>query len=213
MASAIAKVDLTPLSITTRPAARLAQLLGGLVLYGGSLALMVRAGIGLAPWDVLHQGLATRLGWSFGAVTALTGVLVLAAWFPLRERPGIGTVLNVVIVAVSVDAGLAAVPPAESLPWQASMLVSGVVLNGLATASYVGARLGAGPRDGLMTGWHARTGWPLRRVRTIIELAVVIVGWFLGGTVGPGTVLYAVAIGPLTQVFLPRVAVSSRERG
>lgn len=209
MPSSTAQVDLTPLSITTRPGARLAQLVVGLVAYGSSLALMVRAEIGLAPWDVLHQGLAARLGWSFGAVTALTGVAVLAAWFPLRERPGVGTVLNVVLIAVSVDAVLAAVPPASSLTWRASLLVIGVVLNGLATATYVGARLGAGPRDGLMTGLHARTGWPLRRVRTLIELAVVIVGWLLGGTVGVGTVLYAVAIGPLTQFFLPRVAVSA----
>lgn len=211
MASSTAQVDLTPLSITTRPGARLAQLVVGLVTYGSSLALMVRAESGLAPWDVLHQGLAARLGWSFGAVTALTGVAVLAAWFPLRERPGVGTVLNVVLIAVSVDAVLAAVPPVGSLPWRASLLVIGVVLNGLATATYVGARLGAGPRDGLMTGLHARTGWPLRRVRTLIELAVVIVGWLLGGTVGVGTVLYAVAIGPLTQFFLPRVAVSARQ--
>ena len=211
MASSTAHVDLTPLSITTRPGARLAQLVVGLVAYGSSLALMVRAEIGLAPWDVLHQGLAARLGWSFGAVTALTGVAVLAAWFPLRERPGVGTVLNVVLIAVSVDAVLAVVPPASSLPWRASLLVIGVVLNGLATATYVGARLGAGPRDGLMTGLHARTGWPLRRVRTLIELAVVIVGWLLGGTVGAGTVLYAAAIGPLTQFFLPRVAVSDRQ--
>lgn len=209
MPSSTAQVDLTPLSITTRPGARLAQLVVGLVAYGSSLALMVRAEIGLAPWDVLHQGLAARLGWSFGAVTALTGVAVLAAWFPLRERPGVGTVLNVVLIAVSVDAVLAAVPPASSLTWRASLLVIGVVLNGLATATYVGARLGAGPRDGLMTGLQARTGWPLRRVRTLIELAVVIVGWLLGGTVGVGTVLYAVAIGPLTQFFLPRVAVSA----
>lgn len=211
MASSTTHVDLTPLSITTRPGARLAQLVVGLVAYGSSLALMVRADIGLAPWDVLHQGLAARLGWSFGAVTALTGVAVLAAWFPLRERPGVGTVLNVLLIAVSVDAVLAVVPPASSLPWQASLLVIGVVLNGLATATYVGARLGAGPRDGLMTGLHARTGWPLRRVRTLIELAVVIVGWLLGGTVGAGTVLYAAAIGPLTQFFLPRVAVSDRQ--
>lgn len=211
MASSTAHVDLTPLSITTRPGARLAQLVVGLVAYGSSLALTVRAEIGLAPWDVLHQGLAARLGWSFGAVTALTGVAVLAAWFPLRERPGVGTVLNVVLIAVSVDAVLAVIPPASSLPWRASLLVIGVVLNGLATATYVGARLGAGPRDGLMTGLHARTGWPLRRVRTLIELAVVIVGWLLGGTVGAGTVLYAAAIGPLTQFFLPRVAVSDRQ--
>lgn len=193
--------------VSTRPLARLVQLLGGLALYGASMALMVRAHVGLAPWDVLHQGLSRHLSWSFGAVTALTGVFVLAIWLPLRQRPGIGTVSNVVVIAISVDAVLTVLPPVTGLPWQVLTLVAGVVLNGLATATYVGARLGPGPRDGVMTGLHARTGWSVRLIRTGIEVTVLVTGWLLGGTAGLGTVVYALAIGPLTQVFLPVVAV------
>lgn len=191
------------LPVTVRPTARLAQLVGGLVLYGTSLALMVRAQLGLDPWDTLHQGLSEKFGWSFGIATAVTGVAVLAAWLPLRQRPGIGTIANVVVIALSVDVALALLPWAVGLPWQVLMLAGGVVLNAAATAIYVGARLGPGPRDGLMTGLHARTGWSVRLVRTGIEIAVLSVGWLLGGSVGLGTVLYALAIGPLTQFFLP----------
>lgn len=207
MGSISTKVDLSPIPITVRPVARLVQLVGGLVLFGTSMALMVRAQLGLAPWDVLHEGLAARLDWSFGAVTALTGVLVLLAWLPLRQRLGLGTVANVVVIAFSVNAVLALLPPARTLGWQLGLLVSGVVLNGLATALYVGARLGPGPRDGLMTGLHERTGWSIRLVRTGIEVSVLAGGWLLGGTVGVGTVLFAVAIGPLTQLALPVLAV------
>jgi len=192
-------------SLARRPTARLAQLLGGLVLYGVSMALMVRARLGLDPWDVLHQGLAPHLGWSFGAVTALVGVIVLLFWIPLRQRPGVGTVANVVVIACAVDLALAVIPPITGLGWRIALLVTGVLLNGVATACYVGARLGPGPRDGLMTGLHARRGWSVRWVRTGIELTVLTAGWLLGGTVGVGTVLYAVAIGPLTQLFLPWV--------
>lgn len=199
------KLDLSPVGLSRRPFPRLAQLFVGLVLYGVSMAFLVRAQLGLDPWDVLHQGLAPRLGWSFGAVTALTGVVVLLIWIPLRQRPGVGTVANVVVIAVAVDLALAVIPPATRLGWQIALMVTGVLLNGLATACYVGARLGPGPRDGLMTGLHARTGWSVRWVRTGIELTVLTVGWLLGGTVGVGTVLYAVSIGPLTQLFLPWV--------
>jgi uncharacterized membrane protein YczE len=195
-------VDLSPVSLRRRPVTRLAQLLVGLVLYGTSMAAQVRSGLGLNPWDVLHQGLAPRLGWSFGAVTALTGVLVLLVWIPLRQRPGVGTVANVVVIAFAVDAALGLIPTATALPWRIGLMVGGVLLNGIATACYVGSRLGPGPRDGLMTGLHARTGWSVRWVRTGIELTVLAVGWLLGGTVGIGTVLYAAAIGPLTQFFL-----------
>jgi uncharacterized membrane protein YczE len=200
------KLDLSPVSLRQRPVTRLAQLLVGLALFGTSMALLLRAGLGLDPWDVLHQGLAPRLGWSFGAVTALTGVLVLLVWIPLRQRPGVGTVANVVVIALSVDLALALIPPATRLGWQIALMVGGVVLNGIATACYVGARLGPGPRDGLMTGLHARTGWSVRWARTGIELTVLAAGWLLGGTVGVGTVLYAVAIGPLAQLFLPWMA-------
>ncbi len=213
MSTAPPKVDLTPLALTVRPCARLAQLLGGLVLYGASMALMVRAQLGLAPWGVLHQGLAQRWDWSFGAVTALTGATVLVLWLPLRQRPGIGTVANVAVIAVSVDVVLHVVPPASDFALQAPLLVAGVLLNGIATATYVGTRLGPGPRDGLMTGLHARTGWSIRLVRTGIEATVLLAGWLLGGGVGPGTALYAFAIGPVTQRALPAVAVRTARDG
>jgi uncharacterized membrane protein YczE len=180
------------------------------VLYGVSMALMLRARLGLDPWDVLHQGLAQRIGLSFGTVTAITGVAVLLAWIPLRQRPGVGTVANVLVIAVAVDAALALLVEPSALWSRITFLVAGVVLNAVATACYVGARLGPGPRDGLMTGLHARTGWSVRVVRTGIELTVLAAGWLLGGTVGVGTVLYAIAIGPLTQLFLPWVAYRER---
>ncbi|PKW13076.1 YczE/YyaS/YitT family protein [Saccharopolyspora spinosa] len=211
MASISTPVDLSPLSIRTRPLLRLGQLIGGLVLYGASMGFMVRAQLGLDPWDVLHQGLAQRLGWSFGAVTALTGVAVLLAWLPLRQRPGIGTVANVVVIAIAVDLTLALTPPIDALPGQISLMIGAIVLNGFATAVYVGARLGPGPRDGLMTGLHNRTGWSVRSVRTLIELSVLAAGWLLGGTVGVGTVLYALTIGPLAQFFLRFAAVREKK--
>ncbi|WP_263250002.1 membrane protein YczE [Saccharopolyspora rosea] len=204
-------IDLSPLPIVDRPLSRLAQLFVGLALYGTSMGLMVRAQLGLAPWDVLNQGLVRHLGWSFGAVTVLTGVVVLAAWAPLRQRPGIGTVANVVVLAVSVDTTLAVVPPLVGLPGRIALLVSAIVLNGFATAVYVGARLGPGPRDGLMTGLHARTGWSVRVVRTTIEACVLVTGWVLGGTAGVGTVLYALGIGPLAQLFLRFTTIRSKK--
>jgi uncharacterized membrane protein YczE len=182
----------------------------GLLIYGTSMALMIRSGLGLDPWDVLHQGLAQRTGLSFGTITAIVGVAVLLAWIPLRQRPGVGTVANVVVIAIAVDVALALVPPASPLMLRIGYMVGGVVLNGLATACYVGARLGPGPRDGLMTGLHARTGRSVRLVRTGIELTVLATGWLLGGTVGIGTVLYAAAIGALTQLFLPLVVYRER---
>jgi uncharacterized membrane protein YczE len=198
-------VALSGVPVTVRPLRRLPQLFAGLVLYGASDGLLVRAHLGLDPWDVLHEGVSKRLGVDFGSVVAVVGVLVLLAWIPLRQRPGVGTVANVAVVALSVDAVLALVAQPGSLLARIVLLVSGVVLNGLATAGYIGARLGPGPRDGLMTGLTARTGWSIRLVRTGIELTVLACGWLLGGTVGVGTVLYAVGIGPLTQLFLPLV--------
>ena len=188
-------------------------LLAGLIGYGFSMAVMVRAGLGLDPWDVFHQGLARHLPLSFGLVTALTGAVVLLLWLPLRQRPGIGTVANVVVIAVSVDAALALIPVPTALPARAALLAGGIVLNGLASAAYIGARLGPGPRDGLMTGLAARTRWSIRLVRTGIELTVLAVGWLLGGTVGVGTVAYALAIGPLTQAFLPWCVVRQSTSG
>lgn len=200
-------LDLSPLPVSRNPARRLPQLLGGLVLYGTSMAMQVRATLGLNPWDVLHEGLTLQTPLSFGLVVAVTGVVVLLLWIPLRERPGIGTVANVVVIAVTVDVGLALLPAPEELPTRIGLMAGGVLLNGVASAAYIGARLGPGPRDGLMTGLAARTGFSLRSVRTGLEITVLTVGWLLGGTIGVGTVLYALAIGPLTQAFLPWFAV------
>lgn len=202
-------MDLRPLPVGYAPARRLPQLAGGLALYGASMAMQVRGNLGLAPWDVLHQGLDRLLPLSFGQVTAVTGVVVLLLWIPLRQRPGIGTVANVVVIAFAVDAVLALLPTDPSLPVRIGLMVGGIVLNGVASAIYIGTRLGPGPRDGLMTGLAARTGWSIRLVRTGIELAVLVVGWLLGGTAGIGTVLYALAIGPLTQLFLRPFTVRS----
>ncbi|WP_206340032.1 YczE/YyaS/YitT family protein [Blastococcus litoris] len=187
---------------------RLVQLYAGLALYGVSMALIVRSALGNMPWDVLHQGLADRLGWSIGTVTIAVGALVLLAWIPLRQRPGLGTVSNVVVLGLAMDATLALVAAPGSLPVRIAFLTGGVLLNAVATAAYIGVRFGPGPRDGLMTGLVRRTGGSVRLVRTSIEVAVVAVGWLLGGTLGLGTVLYAVAIGPLVQPLLPRLTVS-----
>lgn len=186
---------------------RLVQLLAGLVLYGWSMAMLVRAGLGLDPWDVFHQGLTHHVPFSFGQVTIAVGALVLLLWIPLRQRPGIGTILNVIVIGLAADAGLAVIPEAVGWPAQVAMLVFGVVSNGLAGALYVGARLGPGPRDGLWVAITRRTGRSIRLVRTVLELTVVAAGWLLGGTVGIGTVAYALAIGPLVQFFMPWVEV------
>jgi uncharacterized membrane protein YczE len=187
---------------------RLVQLYAGLALYGASMAVIIRSTLGNMPWDVLHQGLAGRVGWSIGTVTILVGALVLLAWIPLRQRPGLGTVSNVVVIGVAVDATLAVVPEPAALPLRVALLAAGVLLNAVATAAYIGVHLGPGPRDGLMTGLVRRTGGSVRLVRTSIEVAVVATGWLLGGVLGVGTVVYALAIGPLAQVLLPRLSVS-----
>ncbi|WP_422749759.1 YczE/YyaS/YitT family protein [Mycobacterium sp. WMMD1722] len=166
------------------------------------MAVMIRAGLGLDPWDVFHQGLARHTAMSIGVATAVVGVAVLLAWIPLRNRPGIGTVANVVVIAVTVDASFAVLPDPRGLPAQTAWMVGAVVLNAFSTVLYVGAGLGPGPRDGLMTGLIARTGWSVRSVRTAIEAAVLFAGWLLGGTVGVGTVVYAFGIGPLVQLFV-----------
>jgi uncharacterized membrane protein YczE len=188
---------------------RLVQLYAGLVLYAVSMALLLRSTLGNMPWDVLHQGLAERTGWSIGRITIVVGVLVLLSWVPLRQRPGLGTVSNVVVIGLVVDGALAAVPAPSALPWRVTLLVAGLLLNALATAAYIGVDLGPGPRDGLMTGLVRRTGGSVRLVRTSIEVAVVLTGWALGGTLGIGTVLYAVAIGPLVQLTLPWVSLTA----
>jgi uncharacterized membrane protein YczE len=185
-----------------RAALRCAALLAGLTGYGFSMAVMVRAGLGLDPWDVFHQGLTLGTPMTIGVASAVVGVAVLLAWIPLRNRPGIGTIANVIVIAVTVDAGLWLLPTPTTLGVRIAMMVSAVVLNAFSTVLYVGAGLGPGPRDGLMTGLVVRTGWSVRLIRTSIEAAVLAVGWLLGGTVGVGTVLYAFGIGPLVQLFL-----------
>ncbi|MBE8525244.1 hypothetical protein ILP97_48540 [Amycolatopsis sp. H6(2020)] len=200
----MAQIDLRPVRISRDPVRRSVQLFAGLALYGASVALVTRAGLGLEPWGVLAEGVMKHTGLTFGTVTGLVSVAVLLLWIPLRQRPGIGTIANVVIISVVVDVVRAFLPDQHDLIWQIALLVGGVALNGVATATYVGARLGPGPRDGLMTGLAGRTGRPIRLVRTGIEVTVVAAGFLLGGTVGVGTVLYALAIGPLTQALLPR---------
>jgi uncharacterized membrane protein YczE len=191
-----------------RPLRRLSQLYAGLVLYGASMALQIRAGLGLDPWDVFHQGVAEHTGLSFGTVVILTGAVVLLAWVPLKQRPGVGTVSNVFVIGIAVDVTLALLPAAGSDAVALAMLLAGVGLNGVASGAYIGAGLGPGPRDGLMTGLVRRTGGSIRVVRTSIEVAVLAVGAALGGTVGLGTVLYALSIGPLVHVLLPRFTIA-----
>ena len=186
---------------------RLVQLCAGLVLYGITMGMLVRAELGVIPWDVLHQGLSRQFGLSMGTVVIVVSVLLLLLWIPLRERPGLGTLSNAVVVGLVLDATLAVLPPVEALPLRVLLVLAGVLLNAVATAAYIGVHLGAGPRDGLMTGLVRRTGGSVRVVRTSIEVAVVLAGWVLGGTVGLGTVLYALAIGPLVQILLPRLSV------
>ncbi|MFH8500420.1 membrane protein YczE [Streptomyces coeruleorubidus] len=192
---------------------RLTQLYAGLALYGASSALLVRSGLGLEPWNVLHQGLAERTGLSIGVVLTIVGAAVLLAWIPMRQRPGLGTISNVLVIGMAMDATLALVPDAHGWTLRVGMMVAGIVVNGAATGLYIAARFGPGPRDGLMTGLHQRTGVSIRLVRTVIEFTVVATGFALGGTVGIGTLLYAVAIGPLAQLFLRVFAVPSASRG
>lgn len=181
---------------------RLVQLYVGLVLYGASAAFMVRAGLGLDPWDVFHQGVAERTGLSIGTVSVLVGAFVLVLWWPLRQRPGLGTVSNVVVIGVSMDATLWLVPHLEAMAVRVPLMAGSVVLNGAATGMYISARFGPGPRDGLMTGLHRVTGRSIRLMRTCVEVTVLATGFALGGSVGVGTVVYALAIGPLAQLFL-----------
>ncbi|MEW1860600.1 hypothetical protein AB0399_09480 [Streptomyces sp. NPDC088194] len=194
------------LPLRLAPRRRLPQLLVGLALYGFGLSAMVRASLGVNPWSVLYEGVQRHTSLSFGTVNGLVGAFVLLLWIPLRQRPTFGTVANIVVLSFSSDLGLALLPPHPGLPARVGLLLGGVLLNGLSVAIYVGARLGPGPRDGLMTGTSAATSRSIRFVRTLMEVTVLAVGVLLGGSVGPGTVLYAVAIGPTAQSLLPRFA-------
>lgn len=191
---------------------RLLQLYFGLMLYGVSTAMFVRADLGADPWNVFHLGLVNLLSMKIGIVMIIVGALVLLLWIPLRQRPGLGTLSNVIVIGLAADAALALMPEMSSLVVRSVMLVSAVVVNALATSMYIGAGFGAGPRDGLMTGIHARTGWSVRTIRTAIEVSVLASGWLLGGTLGVGTVLYALAIGPMIQLCLPWFRYQGRSR-
>ncbi|WP_327143580.1 membrane protein YczE [Nocardia sp. NBC_01327] len=182
---------------------RLVALYVGLWLYGLSMAVMLRAALGLDPWDVFHQGVAGHVSLSFGTIVAITGAVVLLAWIPLRQMPGLGTISNVVVIGVSVDVGLRALPHLDGLWLRVVAMGAAVVLNAIATVLYIGAGMGPGPRDGLMTGLVRRTGRPVWIVRTCLEVTVLAIGWVLGGSVGIGTLVYAFGIGPLIHLLIP----------
>lgn len=186
---------------------RVAQLLVGLALFGISMALLLRAGLGLEPWGVLHYGLIQHIPMSYGLMSIAVSAALLLLWIPLRQWPGLGTVLNAIVIGLAIDATLAVVPDIEALWARVLVMLGAVVGNGIAGAMYIGSQLGPGPRDGLMTGLAARTGRSIRLVRTGLEATVVLLGWALGGVVGIGTVAYALLIGPVVQAFLPLLTV------
>lgn len=186
---------------------RISQLIIGLFLYGVAIAVMLRADIGVGPWDVLSQGVSLRTGLAFGVVTNIIGAIVLLLWIPIRQKPGVGTVLNVLLVGTSAQIGLAFIPQQTELWAQALVFAGGLVLLAIATGLYIGAEYGPGPRDGLMTGIHKRWGTPIWLVRTAIELTVLAIGWALGGSVGVGTVAFALLIGPMCNVTIPLLRV------
>ncbi|WP_235950363.1 membrane protein YczE [Phycicoccus flavus] len=202
-------VPMTPLQQVRagRLPRRLVQLVVGLVLFGATMALILRAGLGLEPWGVLTYGLIQHVPVSYGAMVVISSFVVLLLWIPLRQWPGLGTVANALVVGLATDATLALVPPVEGLARQVPLMLLGVVGNGVAGALYIGSQLGPGPRDGLMTGLHRRTGRSVRLVRTALEVTVVAVGWLLGGVLGVGTVVYALLVGPVVQAFLPLLTV------
>jgi len=186
---------------------RVTQLVVGLVLFGFGIGLMLQSGLGVPPWDVLHQGLARQFGLTVGVWSIIVSVVVLLLWLPLRQAYGLGTLLNAVIIGVVIDLTGVALPEAVSTSVAWVMLIGGVVLIGIASGLYIGANLGPGPRDGLMTG-IAKRGPSIRLTRVVIEITVLVLGWFLGGTFGIGTIVFALAIGPLVQYFLPRWDIS-----
>lgn len=193
-----------------RWARRIVQLVVGLFLYGIAISLMVRAGIGVGPWDVLTLGVVAHTGWDYGLITNIIGAIVLLFWIPIRQKPGVGTVLNVLLIGPSASLGLRLIPQ-QTVPWiQGLVFVGGLLLLAVATGLYIGARLGPGPRDGLMTGLVRRTGWRIWVVRTGIELTVLTIGWLLGGQVGIGTLAFALLIGPLVNLTIPWLRVPEK---
>jgi uncharacterized membrane protein YczE len=204
--------EILPLWVSSPGLRRVNQLGIGLILFGVSIAVMLAAGLGVDSWDVLHQAVAGRIGISFGWVVITVSLAVLAVWIPLRQRPGLGTVANALVVGLVADATLAALPEPRNIAWQLVMLVTGIAGNGIATGLYIGAGLGPGPRDGLMTGLADRTGRSVRLVRTLIEVSVLAAGWALGGPVGVGTLLYALSIGPISQWAIVRFSIPEETR-
>ncbi|MDP5226599.1 MULTISPECIES: hypothetical protein [Arthrobacter] len=186
---------------------RITQLAVGLALYGFSIAVFIRAGLGTSPWDILHQGVARLTGVTPGVVIIVLSFLLLLVWIPLRQKPGWGTLANAIVVGLFVDLSLPVVPRADGLVWQIVFLLAALVLNAAATACYISPNFGPGARDGLMTGLSRRTGWSLRLCRTLIEVTVAAIGWALGGVLGVGTVAYALCIGPLVQWIMPLFAI------
>jgi uncharacterized membrane protein YczE len=195
---------MTPARIAIR---RWAQLALGLFLYGVSVSLMIRAEVGLDPWTVFAQGLEVQTGWSIGLIVVLIGAGVLLLWIPIRQKPGIGTVLNVLAIGPVMDLTLLVVDTPETLWARILLFAAGLTLLAIATGLYIGARFGPGPRDGLMTGAHARFGWAIWKVRTGVEVTVLAIGWMLGETVGFGTVAFALLVGPMVGVTLPLLRV------
>ncbi len=191
---------------------RLLQLFAGLYLFGASMAMIVNSGLGMIPWDVLHSGILRHVPLTFGTVITIVALIILLLWIPLKQQPGLGTVLNALLVGPALDLTLLFLPRPDALGWNIALLLAGIVLNGVASAMYIGSQFGPGPRDGLMTGLSRVTGRSIRLVRTLIEVGVVAVGWLLGGVVGIGTVLYAVSIGPVTGALLPPFTVELRRR-
>lgn len=196
---------------TGRLPRRVVQLFIGLVLFGFSIALMLRGNLGVAPWDVLSIGLTHWLPLTFGQITIALSFVVLLLWVPVGERPGVGTLANAIVIGLAVDASLAWLPIVDDWAPRVALMLGGVLLNGVAGAVYIGAQLGRGPRDGLMTGLARRTGRSLRLIRSLIEVTVLVIGLALGGTAGLGTLVFALAIGPLTQYFLPWALVRAAE--
>ena len=194
-----------------RLAVRLPLLLAGLFLYGASMAMVIRGTLGQIPWDVLHVGVSHHIPLSFGTIVIGVSLLVLLGWIPLRQKPGVGTIGNALLIGPSADIVLSLIDPPEHVAWRLVLTLGGIVLNGVATGMYIGSQFGPGPRDGLMTGLARVSGRSIRLVRTGLEVAVVVVGWLLGGVVGLGTVVYALAIGPLAQLFLPLFTVDLRQ--
>jgi uncharacterized membrane protein YczE len=192
--------------LADRGAQRIVRCVGGLVLFGGGVGLQKQAALGLPPWDVFHEGFSETIGWPFGRALILTSFIVLLLWIPLRQRPGLGTLFNAVEIGLVADVVIALVPHPDAMGLRIAMMATGIALVGVGSGFYIGSGLGPGPRDGLMTGLAAR-GWRVSRARTSVEVAVLLIGWLLGGSVGAGTLVFAIVIGPIVQRTIPALSI------